>query len=90
MGESANWLNTSSLHHMVIGGADAASFQGSVSCLQFFKEGLSPQEIHHYKKCPSVVEWKSTPCPNGHYYYDGMCYQVSLPFSRLIYLVKQK
>ena len=76
LGSESDWLTTSPMDHIKVGGG--GSFQGSLSCLQLFKQGLNPAQLKHHKKCPTASSRvHSTPCPDGGYYYDGMCYKVS-------------
>ena len=51
-----------------------SSFDGKISCIQYFKEALNPSQIHHFMDCDKVEVFMASKCPKNFYYIDGLCY----------------
>ena len=60
-----------------------SNFDGKISCIQYFKEALTPSQIHHFMDCDQAAVYKVSKCPDDFHYIDGLCYYfhtIQLPF----------
>ena len=51
-----------------------SSFDGKISCIQYFKEALNPSQIHHLMDCDKDEVFIASKCPKNFYYIDDLCY----------------
>ena len=61
-----------------------SNFDGKLSCLQYFKEALTPSQIHHFMNCDIASAYKISSCPEHFHDIDGLCYyfpSIQLSFS---------
>lgn len=57
---------------------DAETFEGSISCLQFFDYALDEPTMTLKKQCQDLPDsFKTSPCPVDYEYYDHWCYKFS-------------
>ena len=64
--------------YLAADGPDAPSFEGSLSCVQFFNYSLDPAIIPLKKYCQDLPSDDVSPaCPSNYHFYDDWCYKVS-------------
>ena len=49
---------------------------GSLSCLQVFNKGLSPEEVKYHQDCHSSHQYQEDPCHPNEPHYEGYCYSI--------------
>ena len=80
---SYDWINSVFKGSVYVGSETPtydsdSSFDGSISCLQFFDYALDSPTMSLKKYCQDLPEDKSvSPCPPGYDFYDDWCYEIS-------------